>query len=255
MGSKKTMSWGIIAGMKELNKLLKDHLHLVFIDLEGTQVTHEIIEIGAYKVDLRKDLTVKKIFKPFKVYVKPKGGIGNFVTKLTGIDSKIIREKGITFRLAQQQLQKYVGRQYKKCLFVAYGDQDAKMFIASAEHNMDASMEEARYVSKHTVDFAAFLKHYVTDEHGNGRSLSHNLELFNVKFEGQAHDACADAYNLILLYKAFLEKKDIVREEYRKTLLRSRSVPEPIRKIVTKIAETGSATIDDLNRSIDEELE
>ena len=141
------------------------------------------------------------------------------------------------------------------CLFVAFGDQDAKMFIASAEHNMDASMEEARYVSKHTVDFAAFLKHYVTDDNGNGRSLSHNLELFDVKFEGQAHDACADAYNLILLYKAFLEKKDIVREEYRKTLLRSRNLPEPIRKVVAQIAEKGSATAEDLKGYIDEELE
>lgn len=240
--------------MKELKKLLKDHKDLVFIDLEGTQITHEIIEIGAYKVVLRDNLTVKKVFKPFKVYVKPKGSIGNFVTKLTGIDAKLIREKGVTFRVAQQQLAKYVGRQYKKSLFVAYGDQDAKMFLSSAEHNMDASMEEARFVSKRTIDFAAFLRQYVTDDNGNGKSLSHNLELFGIPFEGQAHDACADAYNLVLLFKAFVEKKDIVRREYLHTLLHQKSLPLPIKKLVETVEKNGSAGLEDLQRFIEEDL-
>ena len=52
-----------------------------------------------------------------------------------------------------------------------------------------------------------------------------------------------------------MEKKDIVREEYRKTLLRSRNLPEPIRKVVAQIAEKGSATAEDLKGYIDEELE
>lgn len=240
--------------MKDLRKQLSNHKFLVFIDLEGTQITHEIIEIGAYKTIIKDDLTIKKIFKPFKVYVKPKGSIGPVVTRITGIDSKLIREKGVTFRTAQQMFQKYLGRDYKKCLFVAYGDQDAKMFINSAEHNMDASMEEARFVAKHTFDFNAFMRRYITTEQGNTYSLTKALELFGINFSGQAHDAAADAYNLAMLYKAFLANKALVRAEYEKTLLRGHGLPEPIAKLMQKLCEKGEVNKAELDKFVDEAL-
>lgn len=240
--------------MKDLRKQLSGHKFLVFIDLEGTQITHEIIEIGAYKTVIKDDLSIKKIFKPFKVYVKPKGSVGAVVTRITGIDSKLIREKGVTFRTAQQMLQKYLGRDYKKCLFIAYGDQDAKMFINSAEHNMDASMEEARFIAKHTFDFNAFMRKYITTEQGNTYSLTKALELFGIDFSGQAHDACADAYNLAMLYKAFLSNKALVRSEYEKTLLRGHGLPEPVAKLMNHLRENGHVNQEEFDKFVDEAL-
>ncbi|MCR5491385.1 MAG: hypothetical protein K6F32_04580 [Bacilli bacterium] len=240
--------------MKDLRKQLSGHKILVFMDLEGTQITHETIEIGAYKAIIKDDLTLKKLFKPFRCYVKPKGSVGKIVTRITGIDSKLIHEKGITFRAAQQQLQKYLGRDYKKCLFVAYGDQDAKMIISSAEHNMDASMEEARFVAKHTFDFCAFMRKYITDANGNTLSLTHALELFGVKFEGQAHDATVDAYNLAMLYKAFVLNKDLVRREYQKTLMHGHGLPEPVAKLIRNLQENGQVAQAEFDNFVDEAL-
>lgn len=226
--------------MKALEKELKGAPVLVFIDLEGTQFSHEVTEIGAYKVKLNDDLSVKKIFRPFKTYVRAKGHVGPYVTKMTSITDDLLKKEGVPFRLAQQSFHKYVGNDWNKCRFVTFGNQDAAMMIASASNNMDASMEEARFFSHHVFDFASFISRYVRDAHGNPMSLVHYLQLFGVAFEGQAHDALYDAYNLISLYSAFLAQKDLVQKEYAKALSLNHSLPDPVRKAVERLA-TGEA--------------
>ena len=47
--------------MRILNNIVQGHSQLAFLDLEGTQFTHEMIAIGIVKVDIRKDGTIKKI--------------------------------------------------------------------------------------------------------------------------------------------------------------------------------------------------
>lgn len=44
-----------------------------------------------------------------------------------------------------------------------------------------------------------------------------------------------DAVNLANLYQAFITKKDIVLNEYLKTLTRYQNLPEPIRKTVAAL--------------------
>ena len=46
--------------MQALEKILKGRKSLCFIDLEGTQFSHEMIAIGAVKVDVRRDGSIKK---------------------------------------------------------------------------------------------------------------------------------------------------------------------------------------------------
>lgn len=46
--------------MKALNKHLNNVKTLCFLDLEGTQFSHEMIAIGAVKVSIRKDGSVKR---------------------------------------------------------------------------------------------------------------------------------------------------------------------------------------------------
>ena len=62
--------------MRALKKIVSNRKTLCFLDLEGTQFSHEMIAIGALKVDLKKDGTVKKIAKPFYSLVIPKNKIG-----------------------------------------------------------------------------------------------------------------------------------------------------------------------------------
>ena len=220
--------WYNTTVMKDLIRALRGHTCLVFLDLEGTQVTHEMIEIGAYKVTIRDDLTIKKVFKPYSSYVLAKHRVGPIVTELTGITDFKLKKEGVPFRVVQQGLKKYLGKDYKNALFISYGSQDAKIFLASGENNMDASMEEARYVAHHFFDLAEFVGKYVRDSKGNILSLTNCLKVFNVDFVGTAHSAVADAYNLFLLFKAFVENKDIVQREYKLHLTHVGNCPQPL---------------------------
>ena len=44
--------------MKIMKKIIKKHRHLVFMDFEGTQYSHELIAFGAVKVTLDKNYTL-----------------------------------------------------------------------------------------------------------------------------------------------------------------------------------------------------
>ena len=46
--------------MKYLEKHLNKRKILCFLDLEGTQFSHEMIALGAVKVDIKKDGSIKK---------------------------------------------------------------------------------------------------------------------------------------------------------------------------------------------------
>ena len=78
--------------MKSLAKLLNNRKHILFIDLEGTQFTHEMIAFGAVKVDLDNDGNIKKVYPGIKEYVKPIGAIGKFVEQLTGINQDLLNK-------------------------------------------------------------------------------------------------------------------------------------------------------------------
>ena len=53
--------------MKKLDTLLKKRKTIAFLDLEGTQLTHEIIEVGLVKVTLNPDNSIKKEYKGLKL--------------------------------------------------------------------------------------------------------------------------------------------------------------------------------------------
>ena len=241
--------------MKDLEQIIKGRKTLCFFDLEATQITHEIIEIGAYKVTINPDLSIKKVGKPFREYVKAKHNVGKIVTELTGITDQKIQKEGVTFRQMQKDFIHYLGHDWEKTLFIAYGSQDGQMFLTTAENNMDASMEISRYISKRVLDFCRFLSHYVQSDKGNPLSLGHACETFKIPFSGQAHDALSDAYNLMQLYSHFLSDKAIVREHYEEILMRSGSVPYPARKIIRMLHEGKTVKPSDLDKAVEEALE
>lgn len=231
--------------MKELEKALRGKHCLLFIDLEGTQMTHEMIEIGAYKVLMKDGLQIKKVFKPYHAYVLAKHRVGPIVTKLTGITDLKLKKEGIPFRLVQAQLKKYLGKDYEDCLLISYGSQDAQIILHSAENNMDASTEEARFLARHFFDYSEFLGRYVRSEQGNILSLTNALKAFGVEFEGHAHNAQADAYNLFLLFKAFIEKPEMVHEQYKLAIFRQGRFPAPVAKVIRRLNEGQAVTPED----------
>ena len=231
--------------VKDLRKVIKDKRCLVFLDLEATQTSHEMIQIGAYKVYLDDNLLIKKCFKPFQTYVKPKHHIGKFVTDLTGITDLKVKREGVSYRVALNSFKKYCGKDFYRCLFVVYGNSDASIFRASMENNMDASKEDTIHIIKHIFDFCFFAFKFVQGEDGNPLSLKRILDVFGVPFDGQAHDALADTKNLMYLYQAMLKSPNIMLREYKKTLVHFVGQNQVITEVIHRLANGKTITPED----------
>lgn len=240
--------------MKALEKIIKDRRVLVFVDLEGTQLSHEMIEIGAYAALLNEDLTIKKILPPFQSYVKAHHPIGGIVIKMTGITQRTLEEKGEPFPYVLQQFKKYVGKYWGKAMFVTFGNHDLRIVNQSVLNNFDSDPEIAHMINKYDFDFSLFLQQYIQDPNSNPLSLTNYLKVFNVPFEGKAHDALADAYNLIDLYKAFLAHPEIVEGEYKKVLAKMTHFPVPVIRVLQKLNKGETVTPDDYEKEIKESL-
>ena len=241
--------------MKALDKQLNHVKTLCFLDLEGTQFSHEMIALGAVKVNIRKDGTVKKIHRGIYTLVKSKNRVGKVVTDLTGITDNQLKNNGIPFRVAVDQLKKYMGRDFTKCKYVTFGSHDLRIISQSLAYNLDAKKEDVQVLIKHNFDFAEFASNYVKDENNNTYSLTNFLKVFNVEFRGSQHNALADALNLVYLYDAFLKNKDILEDEYMKVLAKMRHIPEPIHLILQDLLEKKSVTLEEFEQHVHESLE
>jgi len=236
--------------MKALEKAIRGRKTLVFLDLEGTQSSAEMIEIGAYIVRLRNDGSIKKIDKGFKSYIKAHSKIGPIVTKLTGITEGKLQKEGRDFLDVWNDFRKYISKYYKECVFVAFGNNDIRIINQTLLHNEGASRDLASHISHNFFDLQSFIFRYVKDPNGNPYSLVNYLKIFNVPFEGTAHDALSDAYNLIKLYGAILNNRPILEEEYRKTLSRLSHMPPAISRLVKELNEGKTVTPEDWNDSV-----
>lgn len=238
--------------MKKLLKLLKGQRHICFLDFEGTQFTSEMIALGGILVTLDKNGNVIKQKQPIEIYVKAKNKIGKFVENLTGIHQDKLDKVGVSFAEAMKELKKYCGASFKNCVFMTFGNHDMKIMNQSISYNLDSPTQITSVFHKNYCDYQAFISTYVKDKENNPLSLSNYLNLFGVEFKGTQHDAKDDAVNLMRLYQAFLDNKELVLDEYLKTLSNLRHMPEPIKITITKLAlgeEVSSKEFVDLVRS------
>lgn len=222
--------------MKLILKHLKKCRHLIFLDLEGTQFSHEMIAFGAVRADLHRDGSMKKIHKGIKVYVQPKGKIGSYVAKLTGIEKELLDEAGVPYKDALEQLKKYSARIYNKCMFVTFGNHDLRILNQSLLASNDADAEIVKHICSHNIDFSTLLAEFVRDDKNNPLSLTNYCKLFSVTMEGVAHDPLYDALNLAKLYQAVYKNTGLIEMEYVKVLKNMKHLPSPIRKAVQHLA-------------------
>lgn len=221
--------------MKSLLKQIKNRRHLIFLDLEGTQFTHEMIALGAVKVDVNRAGKILLIHKGMKVLVKPQGKIGTFVTNLTGITKEQIDQDGISYADALVQLKKYCGLTFSRSVFVTFGNHDLRIIMQSLSHSPTANGEIAKFICRNDIDLSATLAQYIKDANNNPLSLMNYLKVFGVTPEGVAHDPLWDAKNLVLLYQAVMQQNEVVFVEYLKLLGNMRHLPEPIAHVVDKL--------------------
>lgn len=231
--------------MKKLQSLLKGHKHVVFMDFEGTQFSHEMIAIGAVLTTLDKNGNIKKYKKPFKMYVTAKNKIGRVVTNLTGITEATLQKEGVSFAKAMFEFKKYCGFSFKKASFITFGNHDMKILGQSLVYNIDAPREICSQIQKNYIDYLQFIQEFIKDESNNPYSLVNYVKHFNLKEAGDAHDPEVDAVNLAHLYQAFLDNKGIVLEDYLNTLSRTSHLPLPIQSAAKKLAKGEDVTAEE----------
>jgi len=237
---------------EKLKKALKGHKVLVFLDFEGTQFSHEMIAIGAIATVIDpKTGRIKKRKEPFKVFVRAHNKIGSYVVELTGIDEKLLKEKGVVFDTALKMFKKYVGIGFKNATFITYGNHDMRILSQSIAYNLAYPKDITSQIQKNYFDYSTFIGEFIRDENGNPLSLVHLCELFGLKMEGEAHDPAVDAINLANLYDAFLKNTDLVAEEYAKHLQKHTShFPSPVAKVVSKLASGQNVTAEEFEEYI-----
>ena len=223
---------------KKLQQILKGHKVLVFMDYEGTQFSHEMIALGAILVVIDpKTGRIKKKKAPFKTYVKAHNKIGSYVERLTGIKEDLLKEKGVSFNDAMKAFKSYCGLNFKKTTFITYGNHDMRILGQSIAYNLTYPKDVTSQIQKNYFDYSVFIGEFIRDDKGNPLSLIHLCELFSVPEAGTAHDPAIDAINLANLYDAFLDKKDLVIDEYRKHIkTHSNHLPTPIHNAIVKLA-------------------
>ena len=125
------------------------------------------------------------------------------------------------------------------------------MFVASADNNMDASMEQSLFISKRTFDYCEFLGTFLRSESNNVMSLEHACEAFHIPFEGKAHDAVDDAKNLMLV----LANQKLLAQYYKRTLSVSPKTPAPLRLLLRLLEEKKSIDVSDFDAALEASLE
>jgi inhibitor of KinA sporulation pathway (predicted exonuclease) len=224
-----------MAMIKKLSQHIHHFRHLVFLDFEGTQHSHEMIAFGAVKADISDDYTIKKTYKGIHRYVLSKEPIGTYVTKLTNITPALLEEKGITYKQALVSLKNYVGNKLHETIFIVFGNHDLRILNQSLVHSKDADEAFVKIITKNSFDYSRFIAEFLKDEKGNPLSLMNNLLAFQHTFKGTQHHPLDDAKNLLTLYKLAIEKPDIVFDRYSLVLKQNHHLPPPIRVVLQKI--------------------
>ncbi len=221
--------------MKIIERAIRGAPTLAFIDLEATQISHETIEIGAIMVDVEEGGRIRKKHRPFACYVQAKNPIGRVVRSMTGIDEKLLKEKGVPFKTALELFRSYLGYRAKSCLFLTWGPGDISILEHSLKHSPDADGLFIQSLKRRHLDFQAFLKTYVQDANGNPLSLHNAMAVFGLSADGHEHDASTDAVSLERLYEAAISSPAILEREYAKTLSHYRKLPLPLLRLLNAI--------------------
>jgi inhibitor of KinA sporulation pathway (predicted exonuclease) len=188
--------------------------NFISIDLElnnkqdGT--TPKIIQVG---VSIGSPVRPDDI-KTFSWYLDPEEEITPFITKLTGIDNQLIKEKAVPHQIVAEELGALIN--INKCFVnpVTWGQGDADELKAEfRERNIHFPFFGRRIFDVKTL--------YVFNQMVQGKSPSGGLRKsmlsYGLTFEGKSHRAEIDALNTLRFFFYFLEKQRKF-EEYKELM-------------------------------------
>lgn len=241
-------------------RLLKEEIgeprELVFLDLEGTQLSHETIAIGACKYFCGPDLLPlpgKKI-QVFKRLIKPQSPVGGVVTILTGITDDRLKTEGITFHKALVELMTFTKCTGKK-VYITFGNQDLNMLYQSKIRANDQLCQDFYdHIKRNWFDMQAFVSRFVHDERHMTFSQPKLLEIYEAKNLQHAHDPLYDAENLMNLFIQVIKRPDITLREFKKNLLTSKDFFIISKPFIDDLCNGKDVSSVDFNKAIEDYL-
>ena len=241
-------------------RLLKEEIgeprELVFLDLEGTQLSHETIAIGACKYFCGPDLLPlpgKKI-QVFKRLIKPQSPVGGVVTILTGITDDRLKTEGITFHKALVELMTFTKCTGKK-VYITFGNQDLNMLYQSKVRANDQLCQDFYdHIKRNWFDMQAFVSRFVHDERHMTFSQPKLLEIYEAKNLQHAHDPLYDAENLMNLFIQVIKRPDITLREFKKNLLASKDFFIISKPFIDDLCNGKDVSAIDFNKAIEDYL-
>lgn len=157
-----------------------------FVDLELTQPSRKIIEIGAVAVDFKSNGTSKKMSE-FQTYCNPNETITEYITNLTGISDDVVKDAP-QIKDALSMFWDW-STANKTSQFIAWG-RDMEM-LRNASTNLNIYFPNTRELDLKSM--SAWFK-LIENMPARGGLFS-TLENFNLSFDGRQHSALADADN------------------------------------------------------------
>ncbi len=200
----------------------------VFIDLEMNMVSqkdtelraklpHEIIEIGAVKLDEK-----CRVVDRFRSYVRPRynTAVHWSVAKLTGITTKELK-KADYIEDVMPRFVEWIGTNESVRLYAWSNSDQAQVERECTFKNLWTPA--LRSICAHWTDFQRVFSRMVG--YRNGMSLSRAVEYMGLSFDGEKHDALSDAENCARLMALMQDEEEFAR---RKALVPPE--PVPVRK-------------------------
>lgn len=207
--------------MRLLEKEIGQPKELVFLDLEGTQLSHETIAIGAcaYFCDEHLMPVKNKKVKIYKAYVKTDSKIGGLVVRLTGITPETLNAKGIPFSKAIAGLVEFSKCQSGKRKYITFGNQDLNMLrVSSLKDETGVANQFYDHIKRNWFDLQEFISHFVFDAKHLTYSQAKLLEIFEAEDLKHAHDPLYDAENLMNLFIQLNKRPDILSKWFLKNM-------------------------------------
>lgn len=242
--------------MRLLKEEIGERRELVFLDLEGTQLSHETIAIGACKYFCGPDLLPlpgKKI-QVFKRLIKPQSPVGGVVTILTGITDDRLKTEGITFHKALVELMTFTKCTGKK-VYITFGNQDLNMLYQSKVRANDQLCQDFYdHIKRNWFDMQAFVSRFVHDERHMTFSQPKLLEIYEAKNLQHAHDPLYDAENLMNLFIQVIKRPDITLREFKKNLLTSKDFFIISKPFIDDLCNGKDVSAVDFNKAIEDYL-
>lgn len=242
--------------MKLLKDLVGQPKELIFLDLEGTQLSHETIAIGAcaYYCDENLLPIPGKKVKIFKKLVKPQDEVGGVVTILTGITDEKLQKEGVSFHDALNELIAFSKCSGKKT-YITFGNQDLNMLYQSKiRANDQLSNDFFDHVKRNWFDLQAFVSRFVHDERHMTFSQAKLLQIYEAKDLKHAHDPLYDAENLMNLFIQVIKRPDITLKEFKKHLLSSKDFNIVVKPFMEDLLKGKDISAKEFNEAIEEYL-